>query len=163
MNKTKKLWHDTILYSIAHFSTSLLAFVMLPIYTAYFSPSEYGVWDLIMTTIALLIPFISFELSSATYRWLIQATTKIEQQTIISTGFYSLLRHMIVSTVIAFIIFLIIEFPLQWQSLFLLQSMMLFSFIQQCLRGLGLNVLFASSSLMHALIMITCNLYFIFQ
>lgn len=162
MSKTKKLWKDTLLYGIAHFSTSLLAFVMLPIYTAYFSPSAFGTWDLYITTISLLMPLISFELSSATYRFLIQANEQAEQQTIISTGFFSLLRHIVISTLIAIILFSLIDFPLKWQALLLLISMLLFSFMQQCIRGLGLNRIFAGMSILHALIMVGCNLAFIF-
>lgn len=163
MKQTKKLWQDTLLYSIAHFGTSLLAFIMLPIYTAYFSPQAFGTWDLFLTTITLLMPLVSFELNSATYRWLLQTSDKLEQAKIISTGFFALLRHMISSALLAIILFLFIDFPFQWQALILLQSMLFFSFLQQCVRGLQLNRLFASMSIMHSIVTISFMIYFIFQ
>lgn len=163
MKQTKKLWQDTLLYSIAHFGTSLLAFIMLPIYTAYFSPQAFGTWDLFLTTITLLMPLVSFELNSATYRWLLQTSDKLEQAKIISTGFFALLRHMISSALLAIILFLFIDFPFQWQALILLQSMLFFSFLQQYVRGLQLNRLFASMSIMHSIVTISFMIYFIFQ
>src|SRR5699024_3528978 len=93
MNMMQKLWQDTKLYSIAHFSTSLLAFLMLSIYTSYFSPASYATFDLFFTAMTLLIPLLSFELSAATYRYLLQTTEEENQRIAISTGFFALLTH----------------------------------------------------------------------
>lgn len=161
MSMMQKLWQDTKLYSVAHFSTSLLAFLMLPIYTAYFSPAAFGTWDLFFTTMTLLIPLVSFELSAATYRWLLQTNTKENQRIAISTGFFALLKHIGISIIIAGAVFLLFDFPLKIEALILLLSMLSFSFMQQCVRGLQLNQLFAWMSVLQSIIMISFNLYFI--
>lgn len=161
MSMMQKLWQDTKLYSIAHFSTSLLAFLMLPIYTTYFSPAAYGTWDLFFTTMTLLIPLVSFELSAATYRWLLQTNEEKDQRIAISTGFFALLTHTGISIIIAIIVFLLVDFPFQVEALVLLLSMLSFSFMQQCVRGLQLNRLFAWMSVLQSFIMISFNLYFI--
>src|SRR5699024_9455742 len=127
MSMMQKLWQDTKLYSIAHFSTSLLAFLMLPIYTTYFSPAAYGTWDLFFTTMTLLMPLVSFELSAATYRWLLQTNEEKDQRIAISTGFFALLTHTGISIIIAIIVFLLVDFPFQVEALVLLLSMISFN------------------------------------
>src|SRR5699024_12786892 len=143
MNMMQKLWQDTKLYSIAHFSTSLLAFLMLPIYTTYFSLAAYGTWDLFFTTMTLLIPLVSFELSAATYRWLLQTNEEENQRIAISTGFFALLTHTGISIIIAIIVFLLVYFPFQVDALIFLLSMLIFCFMQLCVFILQLIRIFA--------------------
>lgn len=160
MSREKKLFRDTILYAIANFGSSALAFLMLPLYTRYFSPEEYGTWDLFVTTITLLVPFITFELTAATYRWLLDQTFD-SKKTIISTGFFQLMRHAIVFNTIAIAVFLFINFSYQWEALLFINTMMISSFILQCARGLQRNKLFASLGIMQTAIIVGLNLIFI--
>src|SRR5699024_6357475 len=97
-------WQDTKLYCIAHFSTSLLAFLMLPIYTTYFSPAAYGTWDLFFTTMTLLIPLVSFELSAATYRWLLQTNAEKDQRIVVFTGIFAFISAIGISIITSIIV-----------------------------------------------------------
>ena len=160
MNKERKLFRDTILYAIANFGSSALTFLMLPLYTRYFSPEQYGTWDLFVTTITLLVPFITFELTSATYRWLLDQTDDLKS-TIISTGFFQLIRHAIVFNIITIAIFLLIDFSYQWEALLLININMINSFLLQCARGLKRNKLFAGLGILQTAIIVGFNLLFL--
>src|SRR5690625_1129282 len=71
MRKGAMLLQHTFLYAIAHVSHAAANFLLLPLYTHYFNPEAFGFWDITITTITLLIPIVTLELTSATYRWLI--------------------------------------------------------------------------------------------
>lgn len=162
MSKEKKLMKDTILYAIANFGSSFLTFLALPIYTFYFTPDEFGVWDVAMTTISLLIPLISFELISATYRWLLQTSKVKEQITIISTGFFQLVRHILITDLFLIVLFFFVNVPYKLPAIIMLHMMLISSFLQQCARGLGKNILFACMGLIQSVIFILLNILFIF-
>lgn len=159
-----KLMKDTLLYSVTHFGSSSLSFLMLPIYTFYFSPAEFGAWDLALTTVALMAPFITLELVSASYRWLLDTTMKHEQSEIISTGLQAIVRNLLLIDTIAITIGLIWPngIPLFWETLVLINVSIISSFIQQCARGLQLNKLFAMSGLIQSVIIVVMNLLFMF-
>lgn len=162
MVNEKKLVKDTFLYAVANFGSKLLTFIMLPLYTHYFTTSEYGLWDLIVTTTTLLVPFITFELVAAVYRWLIGEKDEESKKRIITTGIITLLRNVVIFNVIAIAILFFVHVPYGWESLVLLNVLIASGFFQQCARGLGFNKLFASLGIIQTAIIVVLNLIFIF-
>jgi O-antigen/teichoic acid export membrane protein len=134
---------------------------MLPLYTHYFSPEEFGYWDITITTITLLIPFITFELTAATYRWLLDTTAQQERIRIISSGFFQIVTHMAIANILAILIFINITLPLKWEALIVLNALVISGFLQQCARGIGRNKLFAAMGILQTGLVVSLNLLFI--
>ncbi len=162
MENRKKLLHDTMIYSIAQFGSRILLFLMLPFYTYYFSPAEFGTWDLALTTIAFMTPFISMEMISAVYRWLLDADTYEERQRVIATGTWIIGRNMLLFNSIAVLILLFIQIPYGWLALLVINTDLISSYVQQIARGLMRNALFALLGIIHALLFVSSLLIFIF-
>lgn len=162
MSKENKLIKDTALYAIGNFGVKLAVFFMLPIYTAYFTPAEYGIWDVITTTISMVIPFLTFELVSATYRWLLPEKEEQKRVKIFTTGLLSIIRNIIVFDIIIFIIIVFIKISYGWSILILINISVVFSYFQQCCRGLGYNKIFVMSGILNTVFTIGLNLIFMF-
>src|SRR5699024_4224136 len=157
-----KLLKDTILYSIANFGSSILVFLMIPLYTHYFTTSEYGLWDLVVTTSTLVTPFITFELVAAVYRWLIEEKDNHQQTKIITTGLMVIIRNLIIFNLLGLITISLMVIPFGWQAILFINVSIMSSFMQQCARGLGHNKLFASLGMIQTTVTVTFNLFFIF-
>ena len=56
MNKYKKLIGNTVIFAIGSFSSKLLVFLLMPLYTRVLTTSDYGVMDIIVNTSNLMIP-----------------------------------------------------------------------------------------------------------
>jgi len=162
MKNGEKLLKDTILYAVANFGSSILAFLMIPLYTYYFTTSEYGLWDIVVTTSTLLTPFITFELVAAVYRWLIEEKDIDKRKEIITTGLFMILRNLVIFNILGLITIHIFTIPFGWQALLFINVSIASSFMQQCARGLGHNKLFASLGIIQTTITIALNLFFIF-
>lgn len=162
MTKGKKLLRNTLLYSLTTFSSKALVFFMIPFYTHYFSTAEYGLWDVVITTIALLSPLITFELTAATYRWLLDEHTFDKRQEIISTGAQMIMRNVFFFNLLSVSLLFLVNFPHGWLILILINIDIVSAFLQQCARGLKYNTLFALLSIIHTVIMIGLTLCFIF-
>ena len=67
--KYKKLFSNTIIFSIGTFSSKILVFLLVPFYTYHLSEAEYGTVDLITQTANLLIPLVSLGIASAVLRF----------------------------------------------------------------------------------------------
>lgn len=68
-NKHKYLAKNVGLFSISSFIPKILSFVLIPIYTNCLTTAEYGVSDLLSTTVSLLIPFFTLDIQDAVMRF----------------------------------------------------------------------------------------------
>ncbi|WP_161496431.1 polysaccharide biosynthesis C-terminal domain-containing protein [Clostridium thermosuccinogenes] len=69
MNKYKKLLGNSIVFGIGNFGSKLISVILVPLYTHYLSTSEYGIVDIITTTINLLLPVISLSIYESVLRF----------------------------------------------------------------------------------------------
>lgn len=68
-SKYSYLTKNVLLFSISGFIPKILAFILVPIYTSYLSAGEYGVSDLITTTVSLFIPIFTLDIQDAVMRF----------------------------------------------------------------------------------------------
>lgn len=68
-NKYSYLTKNVFLFAISGFVPKLLSFFLVPLYTAYLTPAEYGVSDLINTTVLLLLPIFTLDIQDAVMRY----------------------------------------------------------------------------------------------
>ena len=71
MNRNKKLIKNISSIFIGSFATKILNFVFIRFYTEVLTTSEYGVADLIATTVSLLYPFFTIMIDEALMRMLL--------------------------------------------------------------------------------------------
>lgn len=67
--KYKYLGKNTIIFAISSFGTKILAFLLVPLYTAVLSAAEYGTADLITTTSTLLMYILTINIASSVLRF----------------------------------------------------------------------------------------------
>lgn len=72
---------------------------MLPIYTSFFSPAQFGVLDLLLITGNILSIIIGLEIHQAVARFFPEAATFEEKRKIVSTAFWAILVFYIVCLV----------------------------------------------------------------
>lgn len=69
MGKYKKLFSNTLAMGLGQFSSKLLSFLLVPLYTSVLSTEEYGTYDLIITTVTMLTPFLTLVISESVMRF----------------------------------------------------------------------------------------------
>ena len=72
MNKGKELAKNTAIITIGKMSTQLISFLLLPLYTAVLSTEEYGIVDLVITYMQLLLPICTLQLEQAIFRFVLE-------------------------------------------------------------------------------------------
>lgn len=78
-DKIKYLFKNTGLLLVGNFASKVLVFLLVPFYTSILSTYEYGIYDLLFTTIQLLVPILTLNAVDAVIRFPIGASK--EQQT----------------------------------------------------------------------------------
>ncbi len=76
MNKLKYLMQNTAIFAISQFTSKIMVFLLLPLYTSYMTTTEYGSADLVISTVSLLLPVFTVQIASAVMRFAIEDKTK---------------------------------------------------------------------------------------
>lgn len=69
MNKYKYFLKNVGILTIASLGTKLISFFIVPLYTSVLSTAEYGTYDLLNTTIILLVPILTFNVNESVLRF----------------------------------------------------------------------------------------------
>lgn len=162
MNKKKQFAKNTIIIFFGKVCTQLISFLLLPLYTAYLTTSEYGVVDLIQTYVTLLVPIITLELEMSIFRWLIDSRGKDKETTkLISNNFYILLLSLSIFSILFIIASLFINIPFKFIILLDIIVCVLSGNFLQISRGLGKIMDFSISCILTGLTTVISNIVLI--
>lgn len=89
MDKYKKLISNTMIFAIGTFSSKVLVFLLMPLYTRMLDNNAYGVVDLIIQTGNLLIPIVSLGIINSVVRFGLDET--VRKSDVFSTGLFTIL------------------------------------------------------------------------
>lgn len=153
--KNKNLIEGIIIYAIGSFGTKILSFLIVPLYTYYISMEDIGVYDLLNTTVNLLAPIITLQISDAAFRWMIRGEDS--EYKYIKSTIQVFTLNSIIATLLIVIIEKKISFPYSKEFIFLLVTSMALTTIQKLLRGLKNQRLYVISSVLYTVIFLILN------
>ena len=71
-NKYVALLKDTMLFALSAYLPKLLSFFLVPVYTSCLTTAEYGIIDLVSTTVSFLVPVMTLGIDNSTLRFTIE-------------------------------------------------------------------------------------------
>ena len=98
--KYKYLSKNVLLFSISSFLPKAISFLMIPFYTSILTPVDYGVSEIIMTTVSLFLPIFTLDIQDAVMRFVFD--TKYKPNEVLSVALNLILKGIIVVFIIAF-------------------------------------------------------------
>ena len=160
MNKYKKLLSNTLIFGIGTFSSKVMVYLLMPLYTALLSKAEYSTADLITQAANLLMPLAAIGMYDGIFRFAIDAGEKKKE--VFSSGMALLFLGSGV--------FLIMS-PLLWQfDFFDGYNWLIVAFVitanLQCavsyyIRGLGYTKMYALQGIINTALNIAFNIVFL--
>ena len=166
MNPLKKLVGQTAIYGLSSVIGRLLNYLLVPLYTRYFLPAEYGVVTEIYAYVAFLVIILTYGLETAFFRF---SQKDNDVKVVYSTALISLIASSIIFVILMFISSSEIanwmgyaghtEY-IQWFAIIIaLDAISSISFAK--LRAQNKAIRFASIRLVNIFINISLNIYFI--
>lgn len=154
--KTKKLFKSILIYAIGDFGTKILSFLIVPLYTYYISTGDMGEYDLLISTVSLLVPIVTLQIPDAAYRWLIQ---DIEPDFEYAR---SALQVVVFNSILVSIIVVVINYFISVRYynyfIFILICSQLFNTLQKIARGIKNQRVFTESSIVYTVTYLFFNL-----
>lgn len=158
----KKLLKNTVIISIGKICTSLITFLLLPLYTGILSTEEYGIVDLLNTLMSLLLPLVGLQIEKGVFRNLIEVRGKKDEEVRnITTGFISLIFQSIVFIILFSTASLFIKNDYKIFLLVNVIGYIFVSFFQQVARGIGETAKYTIGSFVSAAGTILFNVIFL--
>ncbi len=69
-NRSGPLLKNMGILTFSNFASKILVFLLVPLYTSVLSTSEYGMYDLIVSTVSLIVPILSLNIIDAVMRYM---------------------------------------------------------------------------------------------
>lgn len=154
--RNKALFIGTIIYAIGNFGTKFLSFLIVPLYTYYISPADMGDYDILCTTVNLLTPLITMQISDAAFRWMIS-----DRKNVLScvSATYKLIfvnGLITIGIILAVNFFIPITYCYYFIAILILGRIL--GSMQKLLRGLKNQKLFALSGVVYTAVFLILNL-----
>ncbi|SEH46570.1 Membrane protein involved in the export of O-antigen and teichoic acid [Ruminococcus flavefaciens] len=154
------------LLTLSSFSTKLLLFLLVPLYTNILTTTEYGINDLFYTTIGILVPVLTLNIQDAVMRFSLD--TKYDNNKVLSVG----LRYLVFGSVIVIAVlglnycFAFFEFQYIFKKYAVYFFLMFFSqalsgLITAYARGIDRIADLSVSSVINSVIVIASNILFL--
>ena len=161
MKQEKELIKNTFIIAMGKFSTQIVSFLLVSLYTAKLTTQEYGSYDLIVTIITFITPFITLTLEESMFRFLIDAKNKKEEKCIITQTVLTILTMLAIACVFIFLIIKI--FSINTTKLFIpyVIAVVLMAMMNALVRGLGKIKLYSLSNFILSILTIVLNIVLI--
>lgn len=125
---------------------------MVPLYTFFVKErSDFGYYDLCLTVIFLIMPFVTLQLRDGAFRFLLETHDRDQRTRIITFIYRTLLTSIVLSLVATVMLAMFTSISYVWYCLLLLIAMSLFEVIAQVARGLGNNKDFVAAGIISSL------------
>lgn len=161
MNRNNRMIRTTLIYFIGNFGSKLLSFLLLPLYTYWLSPEQFGEIDLILNIVPLIGPIFTLQTTETIFRFLFECKTEKEKKINITNAFVIYMCGIIVFFVlyIPFSVIWKFKYSLLFGSYFIMLYLSLF--VQQIMRGFQKNILYSLSGVISTLVYGLTNIFLI--
>lgn len=161
MKEFLKFLKSSGIYFIGNVLIKAIAFFMLPIYTKYINPTDYGTYDVAIAYITFFCSVLYLDIWSGIMRYMFDFKNEKDKYKPIYTGGIIFIISSIIYMVLLFIIGSFIDVKyLFYIALygFTMNLQNLFSYIA---RGLGRNLLYVLSGIVGSVVTVTLNIVLI--
>lgn len=158
-NKYTKLIKNSGIFAIANLGSHLILFFLVRFYTEFLTTEEYGIIDVMVTSVSLIIPIITFAIVEAVLRFSMDYE---RPEDVFTNGFSVAVLGSICFAVIGPIFFAntkYINYYIYVAILVLLTSVD--SICSQYVRGIGKVTIFALAGIIKTLTLCTFNILFL--
>ena len=163
MNRSKYLMKNMGILTISNFSSKILVFLLVPLYTSVLSTAEYGAYDLAVSIATLLYPILTLNIVNSVMRFLMDEDS--DKSCIASIGF----KYLFISVVMFGLGMLVLDVTELWMDIHGLElyiflyfvSYVLNQFLFQFSKGLEKVKEMGIAGVISTLVTVTFNILFL--
>ncbi|MGV9002304.1 MAG: lipopolysaccharide biosynthesis protein [Candidatus Saccharimonadaceae bacterium] len=154
---------NTFIIALGKMSMQAVSLLLLPLYTIYLSPAEYGTVDLILTYVVLFAPLVTLQIEMAAFRFMVDRRgNRQEMAQVMSTSVAFALPIIFGVFILAAISATLVNASSYiYLAILFIGVATMNNLFMQFARGMGDNKRFAFSSIVSGIVAIILNILFI--
>lgn len=159
-DKYTKLGSNIMWMLVGNFASKILIFLLIPFYTSQLTTSEFGIADLITTTVGLVTPFFSLLISDGILRFTLNE--KYDKSQILTISLLIVVAGTICLAICSPLILfssILKEYKLVFICYYFFE--ILANVLQQYLKGLNQIRKFVISGIINTIVMVVLNIWFL--
>lgn len=161
MSRGKDLIKNTGILMIAKISTQFVGFMLLPLYTALLSTSEYGEVDIYTSMTMIVIPFLTLQLEMGLFRFFITESSEDSRSKIITTSFSIISIILCIASVLYWLCAALFNLKYSGYIFAFYISQTISAVLLQVCRAYGNNKAYGIASFISSALAICLNVLFI--
>lgn len=146
-NRAEKFLKDLGVYAIGNLGSKLITFLMVPLYTYYINPSDYGFYDICLVLVFAAVPLMTLQLRDGTFRFLIEDNSERNRQAVATFAYKVMATTTVIALLVGVVLALFHPIRYMWHVVALLVVMSFYEVVTQMTRGLGNTVSFVMSGI----------------
>ncbi len=161
-SKYKYFAGNLALFTISNFVSKILVFLLVPFYTNVLSTSEYGIADVMQTTLLLLVPALTINMGEAALRYGIDRSDK--RRDILRTGLKFVGIACFVVALCCMAGCMIMKPPVRWYLflfIFLFLTNSLYEFLVLFFQGCEKVKIVVCGSVFSTIVLLVSNIFFL--
>lgn len=162
MNKYRYLFKNIGLLTLSNFGTKILSFFLVPLYTNVLTTTEYGSYDLLNTTVLLLIPILTLNIFEAVIRF---SMDSYDKEDVFSVGLQIILKGIFILILLLFLNNICNFIPIiknYYVSFFLMYvTSAMYQLLSQFARGLDNILELSIAGVINSVTILVLNVFFL--
>lgn len=151
------LKRNTLIIAIANIGSKAIAFLLAPIYSYFLTPSQYGITDLITTSVSLLLPILCLDIYEATFRY--TSDKNYSETKVVSSSLFILIIETIFLILGSLVLKYLCSIPdYLFVVLVCVELDSIFQVLTQYVRGKNLMKEYAYSGVVFSIVLLIANL-----
>lgn len=152
-----ELLKNTLLLTIGNIGSRIITLILVPLYTKWLMPSEYGNYDLINAILTFLVPILTLQVEQSIFRYInIKKHNKKEIFTVAVEIVIITIALMMVTT-----FFLINKIKIYKTLLALVAIQCIYTLLKEYLRGEGKLLFYTVINMLNAVVILFTNILFL--
>lgn len=161
-NRGKEFLNTFSIYAIGTIGAKLIAFALMPLYTFFLAKEDMGYFDLSITLIMLLVPFITFDIRDGAFRYLIDKECPFNPKDTISFIVRTLTRNSVIIAILSAIGYFYLShldyYPILVATLI---AYACYEVIIQVVRGMGHTKFFVGIGIINTFLILLLSILFL--
>lgn len=154
-NKYQVLASNTIIFAIGNILVKLISFFLMPLYTSILTAEQYGVAELLNSSIEIVLPIMTLCIIDALYRFSIDKD--IEPRSLFTNAAVTVLIGDLLVCSLGAAVFLVTKYEYTMHFCLLYISITFYKLTTQFARGLGHAKRFSLYGVLNALLLVLSN------
>ena len=138
-NRGKKFVRDLGIYAVGNLGSKLITFLLVPLYTYFVAPADFGYYDLCLSVMFVLSPIVSFQRIDGSFRFLIDTSDDDAERrkAVVTFSYKTLILNCLVAGLASLLIPQSVNWPYRTECVLLLVTIAFYDVVPRIVRGLG--------------------------